>query len=149
MSSSRHLFFRDLCARLGVPGTYQNALALIAQAQAEGSPKTSRLGGAKFNPLNCTVRAEGSSDYNPDPIHVQNYMSWAQGLEVTAAMLRQENMAPLYAALKKGDSATANWQARGVSPWGTKPPAGYTIGRWLEDARRHWYDRAMIPIAGS
>lgn len=149
MSTSRHLFVRDLLSALAVPGTLENTVALIAQCQAEGSPETSKGGGARFNPLNCTVRAEGSSDYNPPPIHVQNYATYAQGIAITKQMLEQDNFKPLLAALKKGNSAVNYWVALDRSGWGSHPPHGYTIASWLDDCRAHWMTRAMERIAGT
>lgn len=140
MPRSRHLWTRDLLAELGVPGTYYNALAVIAQIQAEG-------GQARFNPLNTTLKQPGSTDYNSVP--VQNYTSWEQGLHATAATLRQPNMALLMRALKQGSSSAAYWQALAQSPWGTKPPGSMGVQAFLDDVRRHWYDRAMLTVAGS
>lgn len=140
MGQTRHVWARDLLARLSLPGTLQNALSLVAQCQAEG-------GSAKFNPLNCTVKAPGSSDYNDVP--VQNYTSYQQGLSVTAGMMRQENMHLLYGSLKAGTSAEAYWHALAASPWGTRPPGGYTVAAWLADVQNHWFARSMILISGT
>lgn len=145
MSQTRHVWVRDLLALLKAPGTLENALAIVAQIQAEG-------GAAKFNPLNCTVRAPGSTDYNKVP--VQNYVTYAQGLHVTAGMLQQTNMRGLHAELMKGDSSAIYWSALAVSPWGTHPPerspgVPYTVAQWLADVRAHWFDRAMLPISGT
>lgn len=140
MPRSRHLWVRDLLAELGVPGSYYNALAVVAQIQAEG-------GNARFNPLNTTLKVPGSTDYNSVP--VQNYTSWEQGLHATVVTLRQVNMVLLMRALKQGTSSAAYWQALAQSPWGTKPPGGMTVAAFLDDVRRHWYDRAMLTVAGS
>lgn len=140
MSQTRHVWVRDLLLALDAPGTLENAVALVAQCQAEG-------GSAKFNPLNCTVKEPGSTDYNKVP--VQNYVSYVQGLHVTSGMLQQSNMKALFAALKKGDSAPNYWAALAISPWGTHPPQGYTVLTWLADVRTHWFERAMLPISGT
>lgn len=140
MSQTRHVWCRDLLAELGVPGALENAVAIVAQIQAEG-------GNALFNPLNCTVKAKGSKKYNS--VGVQNYVSYQQGLDVTVGMLRQQNMHLLLAALKDGHSAIAYWNALAHSPWGTKPPVGYDVGSWLAEVRTHWFDRAMIAINGT
>lgn len=140
MATSRHLWVRDLLAKLGVPGNINNAVALVAQIQAEG-------GEARFNPLNTTLPMPGATDYNA--VHVKNYGSYAQGLDATVQTLRQDNMAKLLAALRRGDSARAYWVALGSSPWGTRPPGAMGIDSFLDDIRRHWYDRAMKPIAGT
>lgn len=140
MATSRHLWVRDLLAKLAVPGNINNAVALIAQIQAEG-------GEARFNPLNTTLPMPGATDYNA--VHVKNYVSYGQGLDATAQTLRQDNMAKLLGALRRGDSARAYWVALGSSPWGTHPPGGSTIDSFLDDIRKHWYDRAMKPIAGT
>lgn len=139
MGQTRHVFARDLLAALGAPGTLENAVALIAQMQAEG-------GAAKFNPLNCTVKAPGSTDYNAVP--VQNYTTWEQGVDVTAGMLKQPNMKALHGALMIGSNAATYWAAL-PGKWGTSPPAGYTRPQWLADVRKHWFDRSMRTIAGS
>lgn len=139
--TSRHLFVRDLLVRLGCPGTQENATALIAQCQAEG-------GAAKFNPLNSTVKRPGSTDYNDNVPPVQNYASYAQGLEATASTFRQANMKPLLDALKAGTSASVYW-SKLPGKWGTKPPVGYTRASWLADTRKHWYDRSMVVVAGT
>lgn len=121
-------------------GSLQNTLAVIAQCQAEG-------GEARFNPLNCTVTRPGSTPYNTVP--VQNYASYAQGIEATASMLRQANMRPLHAALARGTSAAMYWEGLRNSPWSTRPPVGYTIPSWLGDTSAHWMARAMTPISGT
>lgn len=140
MCQTRHVWVRDLLVAVACPGSLENAVALVAQCQAEG-------GTARFNPLNCTVKAPGSTDYNKVP--VQNYVSYAQGQSVTAGMLRQQNMAGLLDALKIGTSAVSYWNALAKSPWGTHPPSGYTVATWLDDVRVHWFARAMICIAGT
>lgn len=140
MSTSRHIWTRDLLEALDVPGSLENFVAVIAQIQAEG-------GQAKFNPLNTTLRALGSQDYNA--VHVQSYASYSSGLAATASTLKQANMAKLLSALKLGSSAHAYWAALAVSPWGTKPPGGMAIDAFLDDTRRHWSDRAMKAIAGT
>lgn len=140
MGQTRHLFTRDLLVAVGAPGTLENAVALIGQMQAEG-------GSARCNPLNCVVKRPGSTNYNSVP--VQNYPSWAVGVEATASMLKQANMKMLLDVLRDGTSATSYWNALGKSPWGTHVPSGYTIAGWLDDVRKHWYARSMITIAGS
>lgn len=140
MSKSRHIFVCDLLEALHAPGSLNNAIALVAQIQAEG-------GQAHFNPLNTTLRQAGSTDYNS--VHVQNYKSWTQGIAATAKTLEQANMAKLLKVLKAGGPAAAYWTALGVSPWGTHPPGGMKIELFLDDVSRHWFDRALMPIAGS
>lgn len=129
-----------MLVRLGVKGSYYNALSIIAQIQAEG-------GQARFNPLNTSLRMPGSTDYNSIP--VQNYTSYAQGLDATVQTLKQANMVKLFTELRSGTSSRAYWVALAESPWGTKPPGTMTIDAYLDDVRRHWYDRAMIGIAGT
>lgn len=140
MGQTRHVWCRDLLAKLQLPGTLENAVSLVAQCQAEG-------GSARFNPLNCTVPAPGSTAYNS--VGVQNFASYDQGLSVTAGMIRQENMHLLYQALKAGNSATLYWQALAMSPWGTRPPGGYTVAAWLSDVETHWFARSMVTITGT
>lgn len=138
--TSRHLWTRDLLQQLSCPGSYYNALSIIAQIQAEG-------GGALFNPLNTTLPMPGATDYNS--VHVKNYRSYDQGLVATARTLQQPNMRLLLKALKDGSSSEDYWRALGSSPWGTKPPGGSTVVQFLNDVRAHWMDRAMQPIAGT
>lgn len=138
MSKSRHIYVCDLLTALNAPGSLMNAVALIAQIQAEG-------GQAHFNPLNTTLPMKGATDYNS--VHVKNYVSWEQGIDATARTLKQANMAKLLKVLKAGGPALAYWNALAVSPWGTHPPGGMKIQDFLDDVSRHWYDRAMMPIA--
>lgn len=140
MSKSRHVFAADLLDELGAPGSLANALALVAQIQAEG-------GGAKFNPLNTTLPAVGATDYNK--VHVKNYMTYEQGVAATAATLRQTNMAKLHTALMSGKDAATYWAVLPSSPWGTKPPGGMSATAFLADVERHWFARAMLPISGT
>lgn len=140
MATSRHLWTRDLLALLACPGSYYNALSIVAQCQAEG-------GSAMFNPLNTTLAMTGATNYNS--VGVKNYTSYAQGLDATARTLKQANMATLLAALKEGSSSIGYWRLLAASPWGTKPPTGVSITAFLDDTRRHWYDRSMTPIAGT
>lgn len=140
MSKSRHVFAADLLDELGVPGSLANALAIIAQIQAEG-------GKALFNPLNTTLPAAGAKDYNS--VHVKNYMTYEQGVAATAATLRQANMSRLLAALKIGKDAGTYWAVLPTSPWGTKPPGGMSATAFLADVQAHWFARAMLPISGT
>lgn len=140
MPTSRHLWTRDLLHMLGVPGSYPNALSIIAQCQAEG-------GSARFNPLNTTLPMDGATDYNS--VHVKNYASYGSGLAATTKTLQQANMALLLHELKAGNSSLSYWRALAASPWGTKPPGGKGVDAFLDDVRRHWYDRCMIAIAGT
>lgn len=140
MSQTRHVWVRDLLVAIGGPGTLENAVALVAQCQAEG-------GSAKFNPLNSTRDAPGATDYNS--VHVKNYTMYEQGIDVTAQMLRQTNMRLLFDVLRRGGTAGNYWTALALSPWGTRPPVGYTQESWLDDVRKHWFDRAMKPITGT
>lgn len=137
---TRHVWVRDLLVNLDAPGTLENALALVAQIQAEG-------GKARFNPLNTTLQAAAATDHNS--VHVKNYVSWEQGIAATGATFRQANMARLLKALKAGGPAESYWAALASSPWGTKPPGSMPIDAWLLDVQRHWFDRAMMPVAGS
>jgi hypothetical protein len=137
---TRHLYAVDVIRGLGVPGSLENVLGLVAQMQAEG-------GSARFNPLNTTLAMPGATDYNG--VHVKNYVSWDQGMAATIQTLRQSNMAKLMLELRRGTSARAYWVALGLSPWGTRPPGGMSIDAFLSDVRAHWTDRAMQGIAGT
>lgn len=150
MPTSRHLWCRDFLQALSAPGSFQNALAVIAQMAAEGGSQ-----GAKFNPLNTTREHAGATAFNTitladgSSIHVWNYPSYQAGLDATAQTMRQANMASLLGTLRVGTSAESYWTVLGLSPWGTHPPGGLTIPQWLADVQHHWYERVMVPISGS
>jgi len=148
VSYSLHLWLRDLLAELQVPGSSQNARALVAQAQAEG-------GNAHWNPLNTTVKYGACWPYNTfgDGFHVWNYANRLDGIKATAQTFRQTNFSHLLSQLQRGDSATRFWEVLvtpppGKAKWGTTPP-GLSIADWLASVDRHWYDYALRPIAGS
>jgi hypothetical protein len=152
VATSRHLFFARLADALDVPGSLQNALAWVAQAQAEG-------GGAHWNPLNTTQATmsgkpiPGAVPFNDlgGGLHVWSYPNMAVGVEATAITLRQPAFGRLLAALRAGSSADAYWTALAASPWGTRPPGDppLSLAAWLADVERHWYDYALAPVAGS
>lgn len=137
---TRHTWAHDLLVKIEAPLSLANALALIAQIQAEG-------GKAAYNPMNTTLQMPGATDYNG--VHVKNYRTYEQGLEATAATLRQANMARLYTALKSGKSAATYWTILPTSKWGTKPPDGMSAAAFLADVERHWFDRALLSITGT
>jgi hypothetical protein len=140
VSTSRHLWVRDLLLAVNAPGTLANTTSLIAQAQAEGSM-------ARFNPLATTKVMPESTDFNSTG--VKNYANYQDGLDATASTLRQGNMAAMLGALKSGNSTIAYWDALLQSPWGTKVPGGTTLALFLADVRRHWMTRAMVKIEGT
>lgn len=150
MSYSLHLYLRDLLSALGVPGSSQNARALLAQVRSEG-------GQAHWNPLNTTVKVGPATAYNSfgsPPMHVWSFASREDGIAATAQTFRQQNFGHLLGQLRRGDSAVRYWELLMTPPpggahWGSHPPGGLTIVQWLADVDRHWYDYVLTPVAGS
>lgn len=64
--------------------------------------ETNRPPGAMYNLLNTTEQAHGSTDFNN--AHVQNFTSYAQGIDTNAALLRNSPFyRSLYLAIKNND----------------------------------------------
>jgi hypothetical protein len=96
-----------------LPGTRCNGAAVVAWIAAEGSrPRW-------HNPLDSTMPEPGSKPVNP--VGVQSYTSWRQGLAATAATIRNGLYPGVLAAFEAAGGAQAVADAVSASPWGTQP----------------------------
>jgi hypothetical protein len=107
-------FARAVLATEGAPRTRCNVRAILAWEAAEGGNWNNT---AAYNPLNTTLPEPGSSPMNP--VGVQSYTSWGQGLQATVDTLNNGNYPGILAALSAGDNAQSVANAVGASPWGT------------------------------
>jgi hypothetical protein len=107
-------FARAVLRAEGDPRTPCNMGAMLAWEAAEGGHWNNT---ATYNPLNTTLPEPGSSPMNP--VGVQSYTSWGQGLRATVDTLNNGNYPGILAALSAGDDAQAVADAVGASPWGT------------------------------
>jgi hypothetical protein len=79
--------------QLGDPLTSADEQSLIAWALLEG-------GGGTYNPLNTSLPEPGSSKFNSSG--VQNYTSWAQGVEAIASTIDESTYTQIKADLASG-----------------------------------------------
>jgi len=107
-------FARAVLAAEGVPRTRCNVRAMLAWEAAEGGHWSNT---AQYNPLNTTMPEPGSSPMNP--VGVQSYTSWGQGLRATVDTLNNGNYPGILTALSAGNDAQSVADAVGASPWGT------------------------------
>jgi hypothetical protein len=103
-------FTDRLFSELGVKDTKANRDFINAWQHHEG--------GAKFNPLNTSMRAAGAYSFNHDG--VKAYPSMETGVHATAATLRLPAYRGILTALKNGNDAHGAAAALQRSPWGTK-----------------------------
>lgn len=99
------------------PATSCNLAALTAWQAAEGD--WSHGHAIWRNPLNDTRLMPGSHPVNP--VGVQAYTSWPEGLTATTATLAGPDYRGIRAALEAGHNAQAVATAVGASVWGTQP----------------------------
>lgn len=104
---------------------------------------------AKFNPLACTQKMPGSTDFNWNGgIPVQNYVSLDQGVEATARTLNYGADHNLYGykairrRLRGNSPAWLTLRALKRSSWGT----GYLAGQCLPSVARHLEDYEHLSI---
>jgi hypothetical protein len=114
-------FGKALMRAIGAPWTPANDAFLRAWAQGESAA-------AKNNPFAATRPMPGSTTtYNPNGSlntkHVQDYLTWEQGVEASARTLLSTTVAykygPIVAALRSGTSALVTARALAASSWGT------------------------------
>jgi hypothetical protein len=98
-------------ADAGLPRTACNMSAVEGWERAEGTY------GRYLNPLDTTEREPGSWPVNP--VGVQHYTSWGQGLHATVVTLYNGHYPQIIAALRAADSAQKAADAVGASVWGT------------------------------
>jgi hypothetical protein len=108
-------FARALLGALNLPLSSNNVAAVVAWEAAEGGHYANA---AHFNPLNTTLREPGSTSIG-GPAGVQAYISWAAGLEATAATLKASAYAPIRAALAQSSPVVLTLKAIDSTPWGT------------------------------
>ena len=126
-SFSRTSWAADLLGRMKLPQTRANLTAVVAWERAEGGHFKNS---ARFNPLNTTQPAPGSSTINGHG--VRRYRSYESGMRATVETLRLGHYRGVRAALRRGGSAAAVAAAVVASPWGTTS----LISKVLPDARR-------------
>jgi hypothetical protein len=113
---TRGNFARDFLPRVGAEVTVHNLVAMMAWGQAEGDA-------GRFNLLNCTERRPGSTDFNW--VHVQNYVSYSDGVSATAHTLNvgannnQYGYRAIRRRLQRNARAAEILKAVEDSAWGT------------------------------
>jgi hypothetical protein len=107
-------FARAVLRAEGDPRTPANVCAIVSWEAAEGGHWNNT---AAYNPLNTTQPEPGSSPMNP--VGVQSYTSWHEGLRATVDTLNNGNYPGILAALSAGDDAQEVANAVGAAPWGT------------------------------
>lgn len=123
------LWAQDLLRSLGDPLSAANEQAVVSWEAAEGGNWHNT---AHYNPLNTTQREPGSTPMNP--VGVQSYTSWQQGLDATTQTLRNGNYGGVLTALARGDNAAAVENAVTSSPWGTKSITNISPGSYTPSA---------------
>lgn len=136
---SRVEWAKEFCKEISAPDVNHNHWALVAWQAAEGGSD-----GAKFNPLNTTIRMPGSTTFNF--IGVQNYVSLTSGLTATRRTLEDGSLLYKYRAilhhLRAGVEAEETLIAVRDSSWGT----GGLALRILSDVKHNWDEYSNIPI---
>lgn len=103
-----------LLQRLRIKPTNTNIAAVMLWMKAEGG---NWKNSAKYNPLNTTQTAPGSTSMNP--VGVQAYRSWEQGMEATVTTLQNGKYANILSHLQNGTTGGI-LEAIDSSVWGTK-----------------------------
>lgn len=110
-------FAEAVLSSLGLPQTSSNVQALVAWQKKEGG---NWQNGARYNPLNTTLRLPGSTVMSGgNSAGVQSYTSWDQGVQATAETLRMSNYTAIRQVLAQSGGCSALSQAVANSPWGT------------------------------
>lgn len=110
-------FAEAVLSSLGLPQTSSNVQALVAWQKKEGG---NWQNGARYNPLNTTLRLPGSTVMSGgSSAGVQSYTSWDQGVQATAETLRMSNYSGIRQVLAQSGGCSALSQAVANSPWGT------------------------------
>ncbi len=103
-------FAQDVLSSIGAQATPENIRGIKAWALAEGTA-------AANNPLATTRHDANTTDFNS--VGVKNYPSYAEGVEATAATLKNGRYQNILAAFADGSSAERIAAAVANSPWGT------------------------------
>jgi hypothetical protein len=122
---TRHDFAHDVLLGFGVSGNdFLGSLqALMGWMVAEsGSELCDGHMGARFNPLNTTLRQPGSTNFNSVP--VQNYPDWATGVHATVVSIQGFPRVAHVLASAGQTSVDVLWEVVG-SQWGTSGRDAY------------------------
>jgi hypothetical protein len=148
---SRWTFAADVLDKVNVTTQGQagqvNIVTMLAWQKAEGTS-------AKFNPYATTQREQGSTTLPGNSSGVQEYTSFDQGVQATAATLQNGSYGPILAALRSGAGAQAVAQAVGRSPWGTdgqlmgQVAAGWGNGQGAGVIQSIGYGGSNVPGVG-
>jgi hypothetical protein len=110
------LFAEALLARVGLPTSDNNILALVAFQRWEGGHMAND---ANFNPMNTTWVSPGSGLMSgPNPAKVRSYLNWEQGLDATARTLTNGAYKGIVAALARSAPPDETLREVAKSPWG-------------------------------
>lgn len=120
-------FFSAVLSAIGAPVTPTNVAFLNAWARREG-------GGGANNPLNSTLPYGASTRLAGNSAGVQNYASWSDGVNATAATLLNGNYNDVVSALRSDTASTsgvysglATWSGGGYNSLAGVSGAPYTI----------------------
>jgi len=146
LSKTRHDFAHDVLLKVaGASGNDHlgGLWALQGWMVAEsGSEPCDGKNGARYNPLNTTLKMTGSTNFNS--VGVQNYTSYAEGLAATAATFNEASFAKIVDQLHIPDMGVPElaaklilWEVVG-SPWGTSGRDAYNgLETFLVDRSRY------------
>jgi hypothetical protein len=118
----------SLLTAIGAPTTQVNVQSIIAWEAREGGNWNNT---AQYNPLNTTQTEPGS--YSINPVGVQAFPSWAEGLSATISTLNNGDYNDILQALHSGKGLFGRTFA-GLSTWSgggydtLSPRAGYGGG---------------------
>lgn len=104
-----------------------------------GSEPCDGVHGARFNPLNTTLKVHGSTSFNS--VGVQNYLTYDDGVNATVDTLLEAPFSKIVAAMKLSGTteraALILWEVIG-SPWGTSGRDAYNgLETFLADKSRY------------
>lgn len=118
MSETRLMFCDSLLVGMGAARGRDRTVAMLGWMAAEsGTEVCDGHSGARYNPLNTTLPAQGATDFNS--AHVKNYPSLEAGLHATLSTLLQSNMAGIVHAFRTAHDTATIADAIAASPWGT------------------------------
>lgn len=110
-------FAKAVLKGIGAPATPANVNFIMAWAHREGTA-------ASANPLATTQRATGSTALPGNPSGVQQYGSYAQGVEATVQTLTNGNYGDLINAFRSG-KADMNARYAGLKTWSLAKDGSY------------------------
>jgi len=137
-------FARGVLSLLGAPDTPDNEAAMLTWMWAEEGPGIND--GASFNPLNISAGDYPHSGTGGAGAYA--FVSFDQGVQVTADFLHQGIYAGIVSALQSGGSGSSVLQAIQDSPWAASQYGGQLVGE-ISGTLADWAGRAGAPIAGA